>query len=312
MPSTFPVDAKLTGLVMSIRPQGMISDFIAPYVPVMGQSFEYDEISTSDMFTIPDARIGRRSEVNEVVLGATRVSATCAATGFGATIPYEEINNAEGIYDIEAIYAEALTNLLMLSREKRVSEAVFSTGNYNPGAYITLSGTSQWSDHTNSDPVYAILSAIDDLLMRPNTLVIGAQAWTALSTHPKVVEGAKGTGATRGVATTDDLARLLSLDNVFIGQTFGRSSVPGQTATYAQLWGKDCALLYLNPRVQLIAQTTEPTYMVTARWGDRFASPPVDDTNVGLLGARKFKVGEYVKELVLSKACGYLFKAVAA
>jgi len=82
---------------------------------------------------------------------------------------------------------EALTDLILLRREKRVADLVFSNDSYNSGHKETRSGTDQWSDYTNSEPREQILEALDVPLQRPNIFVLGNDTWRLLRQHPQIV-----------------------------------------------------------------------------------------------------------------------------
>lgn len=314
----FVVQPKLTAIAMAIKPTGMIADMVLPRVPVPAEKFQYTKFTTEEMFTIPETRVGRKSEPNQVEFGGTDVTDSTEDYGLDDFVPNKDLRSAQNTnYDPLAIATENTAVLVELSREQRVANLLFTLGTYASTLRTTLSGTSQWSDYTNSDPVDAILAAFDAMLVRPNIGIIGQAAWTKLRQHPKVIAKLLNTGggglggtAAAGVATRRAIADLLELDELHVGSGFYNTAKPGQTASYARLWGKHAAFLRQERSVRN-TQSALPTFGMTAQWGERVAGT-IEDARRGLEGGRIVRVGEHVKELVAFQECGYFFQNVVA
>jgi hypothetical protein len=196
-----------------------------------------------------------------------------------------------------------LTGLLLLDREIRVASSVFATATYTGGNTSTLSGTSQWSDYSNSNPIDALLTALDSTLLRPNTIIMGEQVWTKLRQHPKVVQAIYGSATTAGVVGRDQLASVLEVPTVLVGVGFYNTAHKGQTASYARVWGKHCALIYNSPDM---ANADQPVFGFTAQFGTRIAGT-IPEPKAGLRGGQRVRVGESVLEVISANDVGYLY-----
>jgi hypothetical protein len=199
-----------------------------------------------------------------------------------------------------------LTNLIMLDREVRVAGTVFNAANYIGSQQQTLSGTSQWSDYANSNPLNQLLAALDTPLMRPNKLVLGRAAWTTLRQHPKIVQAVFKTMQGAGTVTREQLAELLELEDVLIGSAFVNTARKGQAAAYSRTWGKHAALIYSNTQA---AMTGQPTFGFTAQFGTRIAGD-IPMPMKGLRGGVTVRTGESVKEVICAPDVGYFFQNV--
>lgn len=306
----FPIRSDLTAITLAYRNAKMIADSVLPRVPVGKQEFEYLLHTKADGFTMPNTNIGRKGRVNEVEFNATRLTSQTYDYGLEFAIPQTDIDNAPPNYSPEAVHTELTTDLILLGREQRVATAVFTAGNYPTANKATLSGTSQWS-HASSDPVNAILAALDVPMVRPNIAVMGRAVWTKVRQHAKVVAAVFGTGgnaATGGTVTRQAFADLFELDELLIGEAWINSANAGQTASYGRLWGKHCSLLYRNPQAQ---PTMGVTFGLTAQWGGRIAGT-WPDKNIGLRGGVRGRVGEGVRELITASDVGYLFTDAVA
>ena len=315
----FAVQPRLTQIAMAIKPEGMIADLVCPRVPVEGEKFIYTKFTTEETFTIPDTKVGRKSEPTQVEFGGVDVTDSTEDHGLDDVVPNKDIENAKNAnanFDPLEMAAENTAILVELAREKRVADLLFTLGTYHSSLRQTLSGTSQWSDYTNSDPISAILAAIDLMLVRPTDIVFGQLAWTKFRRHPKVVAevlnktGGLGGVTASGTATREGVAAVLELKQVHVGESFSNTAKPGQTATYSRLWGKHCALLKLERNIRT-ARSPLPTFCLTAEWGTRVAST-IDAPRIGLHGSQIVRVGEQVKELVTFQEAGYFFQNVAA
>lgn len=311
----FPHDPQLTGLVLAYKNQeaDLIADQIAPRVPVAAMTFEYDWLDTLDPFTLPDDRVGRLSKPNQVTTTATRRTGACTEYALDYPVPQSDIANAGPGYDPRAIGATLITDYLLLNREKRVADIVFNLNTYLPALRTTLSGTNQWSDYTNAKPYDAIMNALDNeaLMIRPNAMIVGQTAWSKMRRNPNLIEACLGTSEARGAVSREAVRDALELKYLFVGASRLNTAKPGQAADLARTWGKHCALVYLNPSIQLTPGTQEPTFMLTAQFGQRIAGS-IPDPDVGMRGGERVRVGEAVGEIVISNQLGYFFQNCVA
>lgn len=310
----FAVHPRLTQIAMAVTVAGLIADRVCPRVSVGGELFKYTKLTEAEAFTIPDTKIGRTSRANQVEFSATDVEASTQDHGLEDPVPVKDIKNAANTnLDPLSIATERTQQLILLAREKRVADLYTTLANYASALRTTLSGTSQWSDTANSDPIRAMLVAMDAMLVRPNTVVMGQQVWTQVSQHPKVVAAAKGYGDSSGapgVASRQAVAALLEVDSIEVGGSFYNSAKKGQTATYTRVWGKHCALLHINRSI-VSPQTTIPTFGFTGEWMGLRAGTYMD-AGRGVEGCEVVKVVDQVKELISYQTAGYLFRDAVA
>ena len=299
----FPVNPEYTGLVIAYRNKSLIADDVLPRVPVGKEDFKYLLYPQEEGFTIPDTHVGRKSRPNQISFSATEVSSYTIDYGLEDAIPQSDIDNAPQGYDPLARASQQLIDMIELDREQRVANLVFNASTYSASNKTTLSGTSQWSDHTNSTPIDDILGAMDSMLIRPTIMVLGALVWTKLRTHPEIVKAVHGNSGDKGITTRKEVANLFELNEVLVGESFINTAKKGQTATYSRAWGKYCALLHKNTMAD---NRNGLTFGFTAQNGTRVAGN-WEDKNIGLKGGQRIRVGESVREVVSAADAGYLF-----
>jgi hypothetical protein len=309
----FPVNPRLTAIALAYTNPLLIADLVLPRVAAH-DSFFYMKHNKDEAFTIPDTKIGRKGEATVVEFGATRVDDSTQDYGLKDIVPIGDMRKAEGTnIDPLGNASSKTTSLVQLDRERRAAALVFDAAQYATANKATLSGTSQWSDYANSNPLSAMLDAMDTMIMRPTAMTIGQAAWTKLRQHPRIVEAVKATGAglnAQGMITRQQLADLLELQAVYVGQSFLNTAKKGVAASYARVWGKHCALIHQQPVNDTGDGTT--TFGFTAESGGGLRVRDWFDEKIGADGAQVVQVVDTVKEVIVANDLGYLFTNAVA
>jgi len=306
----FPTDPQLTALTIAFRnPDATyIADLVLPRVSVARQEFKWWKYPIEETFAVPDSRVGRRSRTNQVVLSATEQSSVTEDFGLEDAIPQSDIDEAPAGRDPRQRAVMALTDYIMLGREKRVADLVTDAANYPSGYKVTLETSGQWS-HADSSPIDAIGDALDVPLMRPNVAVMGRAVWNKLSRHADIVKAVNANSGDKGIATRRAVADLFELDEILVGESRMNTAQKGQAATLTRIWGKHCAFIYRNRMAD--AANGGVTFGFTAEHGTRRAGA-IPDPHIGLDGGQVVKVGERVRELIVAAQAGYLFTDAVA
>lgn len=303
----FPIQPELTAIALAYRNPALIADQVLPRVPVGKQEFKYLKHTLAESFTIPDTKVGRISRPTQVEFSATEVADYCVGYGLEDAVPDADIQNAPPNFDPLGRAAEGLTDLIALDREQRTAALVFNVNSYTASTNRTqLQTTSQWS-HTDSNPINAMLEGLDSCIMRPNVLILGQAVWAKVRQHAKVVAAIFGP-SNAGVVTREQLAQILEIDAVLVGQGWVNTAKKGQTASISRLWGKHAAAIY---RDNFASATRGTTFGFTAQWGSIESSQRFDP-DIGLRGGTRVRVGEYVKELVTATDLGYYWQDAVA
>ena len=305
----FPINPTLTAIAIAYaNPDvALIADAVLPRTPT-DQDFKYLKYNLADGFTVPDTQVGRKSTPNEVEFSATEVLDKVVDHGLDDIVPNEDIEADNQGIDPRGMAVAYLTNLVNLARERRVANLVFNTASYTAGLYSTLSGTSQWSDTANSDPVAAIGDMLDMPIMRPNIAVFGQATWTKLRRHPKLVQAVKGTSQGSGIITRQEFAELFEIQQVLVGAGFANTAKKGQTASMSRIWGKHAAFIY---RDRAAGPQAGVTFGFTAAWGNKIAGD-IPEPTLGLTGSVRVRSGERVKEVISAPDLGYFVQNAVA
>lgn len=314
----FTVDPILTAVAIGYRnPEASrIADEVLPRMAVGAEKFKWTEYPLSEAFNLPDARVGRKGRVQQLEFGGEERTSAVEDYGLDSPIPNSDIQAAAeararkvSSFDPEKHAVQMLTDTIANIREVRVAQMVQNSANYATGRKEVLSGTDQFSDYTNSDPITAIKDGMNSTLVhRPNTAVMGRDVWSALSSHPVLVNAVKGNVSSKGIISPEEFVQLFAgegLKKVLIGDAWFNSAKPGQDVSLQKAWGSHLSLLHIN-------RTATPegggiSYGWTAEYGAKVAGR-IEDEDIGLQGGFRIRTGERVKEEIVAKDVGYFFE----
>ncbi len=306
----FVVDPVLTAIAIgySNPAHTLIADQVLPRMTVGQETFKWTEYPLAEAFTVPDTRVGRRGQVNQVEFNGEERESSVEDFGLDTPVPYTDIRAAaaaraqkRSTYDPEQHSTMTMTKLVELDREIRVANKIHNANAYAADRKVQLSGTSQFNDYTNSDPIGVLDTAIHGTLIhRANTLVMGFPVWSVIKRHPMLINAVKGGLTTEGMITRQQLADLLEIKEVLVGEAFYNTSKPGQAVTMARAWGKHVSALFIDKS----AGPDEITFGFTAQFGEKIAGR-IEDEDIGLEGGFRIRSGERVKELIVAQDVGY-------
>lgn len=164
-------------------------------------------------------------------------------------VPDEEIENADNPLQPAQDATTRLTNTILLNRELAMTDILFATGNYATNHVVTLSGTAQWNDYTNSDPIADVKTArsqIHRAIFRdPNTVIMGYEVAVKLEDHPDFIERIKYSQP--GITNDQIIAAMLGIPNFRRAGAGYLTSAYGAAETTDYVWGKNVVLAWVPP-----------------------------------------------------------------
>lgn len=129
-----------------------------------------------------------------------------------------------------------ITDKIMLEKENGLA-TFFTTSNITQNT--SLSGTSQWSNYSGSNPLQDVVNAISVMKqsgITPNTMFMGYQVWQQLINHPVFQDRIKYSQL--GILTTELAARLFNVERIIVCEAISNSASEGLTDSLGFVWGK--------------------------------------------------------------------------
>lgn len=284
----------------------MIWEEILPIVDVGKRSDAFVVYSKEDSYRIQEDRVGAKSQSNEIDYGTGEDNYSVKGHSLAGWVPQENVENADEPMKPLEDENDFLNRGLHIAQEKRVADKVFAAATYPSGNKVTLSGTGQWGQSAD-DPIGDVLNAVETCFQRANTIIFGQAAWQIFRKLPEVLDAVKSSsrfqGSPGGIATNQEVAALFEVERVLVGRARYITSKEGQTATYARLWGKHCAALYVAKNVGLKTVTFGKTFSQRRR-----ATFRDFDAKRGEAGAHYLKVSWNSDEKIVASDLGYFIE----
>ncbi len=305
------IDAALTNVSVAYRNPDYIADVIAPQVAVRKQSDKYYIYDAErERFRQSNDRRAPGAEADEVDFALSTDSYYCEDHALESVIPDEERENADPVIQPDIDRTEFLMDKIDLNKEIVLATRI-RTGSDIPGE--TLSGTDQWSDYTNSDPVSAVEgqkgTIQQEVQVLPNTLVLPYEVYQKVRLHPKVIE--KVQYVKLGVVGPDVLAQLFDVDRVLVAKAFKNVAARGQAASLEYVWGKDAFLCYMPARPALKQTALAYTFVWTVAPGS-VNGRVVEVWRENRRKADMIRVQKYYDQKIIAAGACYLWKDAVA
>jgi len=239
------VDKLLTGVSQKVMPEGYIADLVLPEAKVVQYSGKIGRYG-KDHLRIESTVVGGRGQF-PLVETNTRSSDSYALETHGLKdiLTPEDYANVEQPFDAERDATEDLTTKLALGKEKGLADALGSTSIITNN--VTLSGTDQYSDYANSDPLADFATARASIHSktgtRPDTAIISWSVWNVIRYHPSLLRNLGFADQRAGGLSLDELAKVMEVKRVLVGEAVYNSAKQGQTAVMAEVWGKNIVFL---------------------------------------------------------------------
>lgn len=297
------VDPVLANVSKAYQNEMYIAEMILPSIAVSKESGKYYQYDRAK-FRRNTTKRSAGSKANEVEYGLSTASYLTEDHALKEKTPWEIIRQADSPLDPESDATENITEQMMIDMEVALATSMASTATITQNT--TLAGTDQWSDYTNSDPISDIKTAQQTVQQaigrKPNTLILGKEAFDVLVDHPQVSDRIKYTNL--GTATEDLLARLFKVEKVIVAEAIYNTATEGATDSMSYIWGKHAWLVYINPRTSL----RQITLGYTFRYENRKVKKWDDEDEE----ARYVRVNDnYVQKFVASEAAYLIKNAVA-
>lgn len=258
------------------------ADVVFPSVPVEKQSDLYWLYDRAD-WNRNQFRI--RADATESAGGGWKLSNTpyfASVWALHKDISDRQRANADDPFNLDRDSTLWLTEQAAIAREVSWASTYFTTSLWSgqtdqTGAASATTNVFVYWSSANSTPIESIASASDAVklksFMRPNTLAVGSQVWTALKNHAEIIDRIKYTSGnnnpaivTRGaVAALMELDRIVVLDGVQV--TSKENPVFETSITTAFIAGKNALLVYAAPRPSLLMPTGGYTFNWTGLLG---------------------------------------------
>lgn len=246
------IDLLLTDASSAYVPEGCIADKLLPGLKSAQYTGKLAGYGNSHL-RIENSVIGGKGKYRQVET-IVRQTQGFEIEGHGLTgiVTKQDYHNVTDPFDAEKDETMGLSTILMLEKEKGLADALTSTAVLTQN--VTLSGTSQLNDYTNSDPIAQIMTGKkavrDGSGVTVNTMILEYGVAETLRYHPALLDKMGYKFARPGGLTDEELAKCFGVQKVFIPNAMYNSAKEGQTDVLTSVWGKHIVLAHIPDSAQ--------------------------------------------------------------
>ena len=217
----------------------------------------------------------------------------------------EDYELTDSPFEPESDAVENMNSIMALVDEKDLATQLTDTSIVTQNT--TLSGTDQWSDYENSDPLADIAEAAAAAkFIDFNTIAMGKEVWISLTQHPVLLDRLKW--SERGVVTEEAFLSLVApfgISKLLIGKAKENTGKEGVADSISTIWGKNVILAFVQPKPG--RKKVNGGYKFRLTNGRSVQREEQIDPN-----GTKIVSTDYYGHFLLSTDCFYLIKNVVA
>lgn len=228
-------------------------DFIAeklfPVVPVKKKTFKIPEFGKENL-ELPGSivRTGLSKAKSVAMSRSYKDAAPLQELALSGFVTRDDYEMSDEPFEPESDTTEFVMEQMALSMEKALADKLTNVSVVTNNR--TLSGTSQWSDYENSDPIGDIKKAVTSkAFIKFNTIAMSRETYLTLISHPQILDRLKWTKG--GAVSMEQLLQLFGpfgIKNIFIGQAQANLNPEGTAEDIQNIWGRDVLVGYVTDK----------------------------------------------------------------
>ena len=250
-----PVLQQIVNGYQPLKKQFIHSELI-PTITVGARKGDIKRAGTDHLRVESNLRIDR-SGVKEINVSMTKAAGwECEEEGLAIVIlksdgeSFSNQSRDAGMAQARQMYTKMILTSKAIAREIEVANSLRDrtviTNN------MLLSGTSQWNDYENSNPIADMKIARDSIYnssgLEANVVFMSRDVFQTLRFHPMLFSLFATTSTKERMKglTNEQLAMVLEVDKVLVGSARYEGAKEGQANAMSTIWGKDFGMLYVN------------------------------------------------------------------
>jgi hypothetical protein len=270
------IDPILTQVILGYQNMKMVGSALFPGVPVAargGQVLQFGK----EAFKKYNMRRAPGGKTERMEIGYLGQHFATYQDRLEAVVPREHFEDAQAVIGIDLAVpsVKMAYDAILLGLEIDQANLATTAANYAATNTVALSGTSLWSDYTNSNPGEAMDGyreiIREQIGMYPNTLLLGPNVFNTLKRHP--VLRAQFQYNTPATIDEEMMAGYFTVDKVVVG----RGVYADDQDNMFNIWPDVAILAYVPPEVtSYMAPSFGYTYELK---GSPFVQVPYFDDN---------------------------------
>lgn len=311
-PNSAHVDAQLSAFAAAYKNGAFIADEVCPVVPVDMRSDKFAKRNRRDVSMPVNDRMSPQGKSNRATYDVTTDNYSVEDRALHEVVTAALARNADAPISPEQWATQNVMQRLMLGREIRVADLLFTAGNW---ASSNTSDGSDWTDETNGAPLDDLNTALEAIPTSGEDsrliLVISLPLWNALRKHPQMLGLRAGGGSNAGQLSDVEAAAFIGVDSIRVSRTFKTTTNPGQaTAVYERVWDATKAAIVQVPTV--VSGPEASLFSCTFRVNPGMVTRKWHDPSIGIGGSDIVQTEFSDAEKVVQNDMGYLLTGLTS
>lgn len=224
------------------------TDFIGlqvlPTFNVDQQNGDYPVIPLEALLRVPTTQRAARAHYARGDWKFETDTYDCLENGWEEPVDETEAKLYARFFDAEEIAMQRALNTILRVQEKRVADMLFNASNFTANAV-----TNEWDDAANATPITDVqagrLAVRNACGLEPNVLVVSYSTFLNLGVVAQIVDRVKYIDSTirAGDIPVSALEKLFGVEKVLVGSARYNSAKKGQSASLANVWNEEYAML---------------------------------------------------------------------
>ncbi len=234
---------------LQMNMNGFVGSSVLPVINVDRESGKFGRIPLEQLLQNASTKRAMGAGYSRGNWTFTDESFVCEEYGHEEPVDDRSRSVYADYFDAEQISALRARSIILVEAEKRIAAAVYNETTFS-GQITTV--TNEWDDATNCTPIVDVNTAINAVYDRtgiwPDSLVMNKKVFRNLRASDKIKDAIAASGAgdptKQSDITVQMLAQVFDLKNIFVAGGSKNSAAEGQTATPAQIWDDEYAMVF--------------------------------------------------------------------
>jgi hypothetical protein len=276
---------------------------IFPEFPVEEKKGKYPVIPVEALFNIPETQRAPRTNYARDDYEFELADYNTEENGVEGLVDDVEAEQYSKYFDAEQVSVQRVTNMVVLNRERHIATTIF-----NPAVFTPHEVNIEWSNPqalVHLDIMAGLLAVRNACGAIPNKLVISQVVLDNLKSNVWILDRVKYTLRDAVNLSPQQLAAILNIEEILVGQAVYNVAKKGQEASLTQIWSDEYAMLCVSSSNKDIRN---PSIGRTFKWvkdcpeNVMVESYRKEEKRCTIIRARQF-----MQEQLMLVQCGYLF-----
>lgn len=229
----------------SPRKARYIAGLILPRVGVAKEAATLSVVKRKNL-TISETKHANGATFNRIDLYMDDLAYACVDHGLEAQITKRDREKYRDDFDCEVEKTEALKIKMMLAREKRVKDLIFNTTTWTGSALYTDNSSAPW-DAAGTGLIKQVQTAREKVRFNcgvpADSLIISESSLINMMNNTQILGKFPGATVITEAMLRAQMAAILGIQNLIVGQAVYNSADEGQTFSGAEIWPDDYAMV---------------------------------------------------------------------